>query len=88
MKRLFSFSLAVMICFCLLVGSERRAWAYINPGDGLLALQSAASVVAAGLYFLRRKILGLFTRKPSAPRAETKTIVLPVATKTENRNAA
>jgi hypothetical protein len=84
MKRLLSFSLAVFTCLCLLVASERRAWGYVDPGSGLLALQSIASVMAAASYFLRRRIRALFTReKPE------ETIVLPVSIrKTDSRNAA
>lgn len=37
--------------------------AYVDPGSGLLALQSFASVMAAVGFFLRRRIMGLFTRK-------------------------
>jgi hypothetical protein len=29
---------------------------YVDPGSGLFALQSAASVMAAAAFFLRRKI--------------------------------
>jgi hypothetical protein len=39
---------------------------YVDPGSGLLALQSAASVMAAAAFFLRRKIRAVFgaRRKP------------------------
>jgi hypothetical protein len=76
MKRLISFSLGILIALCMIVGSERRAWGYVDPGSGLIALQTIASVAAAYAYFVRRKIQAFFTRKkePSA--------VLPVATKT------
>ena len=84
MKRLISLSLAVITCLCLIVASERRAWGYINPGDGMLALQSIASVAAAATYFLRQKIKALFVR--SKPE---QTIVLPVnVRKNDSRNAA
>ncbi len=33
---------------------------YVDPGSGLLALQSAASVMAAAAFFLRKKIRALF----------------------------
>jgi hypothetical protein len=75
MKRLISSSLAVLIAFCLLLGSERRAWGYVDPGSGLIALQTLFSVVAAYAYYVRRRILAFFSRKkePSA--------ILPVAPK-------
>jgi hypothetical protein len=37
--------------------------AYVDPGSGLLALQSIASMMAAAVFFLRRRIMKLFTRK-------------------------
>lgn len=69
MKRFLSFSLACLTCFCLLVATEHRALAYyVDPGSGLLALQSAASIVAAIGYFMRRRIRALFggRKEPAA----------------------
>jgi hypothetical protein len=76
MRRLFSFSLALFITLCMIVGTERRAYGYVDPGSGLIALQTIASVMAAYAYMIRRKIRAYFTRKKEA------TAVLPVATKT------
>jgi hypothetical protein len=77
MKRLLSFALACVVCMCVLVATEQRAMAmYVDPGSGLLALQSAASVLAAAAFFLRRKIRALFgwRRKvePDVPLTEQK----------------
>ena len=82
MKRLISVSLALVICFCMLVGTERRAMAYVDPGTGLLALQSVGSAAAAAAFFLRRRIMSLFTKKEPA------TTPLPVAVKPDSRKAA
>jgi hypothetical protein len=84
MKRLVSFSVTLFVCVCLLLATERPARAYVDPGSGLLALQSLASVLAAAAYFLRRRIVGLFTKeKPSTGAA------LPVAVrKDDSRKAA
>jgi hypothetical protein len=75
MKRFSMFSLACFIGFCLLIATDRSASAYyVDPGSGLLALQSAASVMAAFGYFMRRRIRALFSSReeaavqiPSAP---------------------
>jgi hypothetical protein len=75
MKRLISVSLAVLIGFSLLIGSERRAWGYVDPGSGLIALQTFFSVIAAYAYFIRRRIRMFFTRKKDP------TDILPVAPK-------
>lgn len=76
MKRFFSFSLAIFIAFCMLVGTERRAWGYVDPGSGLIALQTFASVMAAYAYLVRRRIRSFFQRKKDEP-----TGVLPVVPK-------
>jgi hypothetical protein len=83
MKRLISLSLAVLITLCMIVASERRAWGYVDPGSGLIALQTIASVLAAWAYMVRRRIRAFFTRKKQ-PAA-----VLPVAPKAgDTREAA
>jgi hypothetical protein len=68
MKKFLSVSLAIFACFCLALGTERRAMAYVDPGSGLLILQSIGSALAAGAYFMRRRIAALFGKK-SAPAA-------------------
>jgi hypothetical protein len=61
MKRILSFALGCIVCVCVLIATEQRAMAmYVDPGSGLLALQSAASVMAAAAFFLRRKIRAVF----------------------------
>lgn len=67
MKRLISVSLAIFITFCMLVATDRRAWGYVDPGSGLIALQTFASVVAAYVYFVRRRIREFFQRKKKQP---------------------
>jgi hypothetical protein len=91
MKRLISFSLSVFCCICLVVATERRALAYVDPGSGLLAIQSIASVAAAAGYFMRRRIAGLFGGdKDVAEKKPATRVVLtaPVAQKGDSRNAA
>jgi hypothetical protein len=82
MKRLVNFSLAVICCFCLMVATERRALAYVDPGTGLLAIQSIAAACTAGVYFMRRRIAALFGKKPATPTP------MPVVVKNDSRNAA
>jgi len=54
--RLFQFGLV----FALLLSMERRAYAYIDPGVGLGALQAVSATVFGVLYFLRGRIKRLF----------------------------
>ena len=84
MKRFISFSLATLITICMIVASERRAWGYVDPGSGLIALQGIASVAAAYVYMVRRRILAFFSRKKDNPA-----VVMPVANKAgESREIA
>ena len=76
MKRFLSISLAIFSCLCLVVATERRAYAYVDPGSGFMALQAIASVTAAAGYFLRTRIKALFTRNKAKP--EKPTLVMPV----------
>jgi len=78
MKRFWSVSLAIFSCLCLVVATERRAYAYVDPGSGFMALQAIASVTAAAGYFLRTKIKALFTRNKPV-KSEKPTLVMPVA---------
>jgi hypothetical protein len=83
MKRLVSFSLTIVITLCMIVGSERRAWGYVDPGSGLIALQTIASVVAAYAYYVRRRIRAFFTKK------DQPAVMLPGTTKAgESREIA
>jgi hypothetical protein len=41
---------------------ERPAYAYADPGSGLLAIQAAGSALVAAGWYLRRKIYLLFQR--------------------------
>lgn len=76
MKRLISASLTVLIIFCMLIATDRRAWGYVDPGSGLIALQTVASVGAAYAYYIRRRIRSFFERKKLTP-------TLPVVNKVE-----
>jgi hypothetical protein len=84
MKRLISVSLTVFSCLCLLLATERRAMAYVDPGSGLLALQSVGSLLAAAGFFLRRRIMGVFGKKKPMT-----SVISPVTVRKEDsRNTA
>jgi O-antigen/teichoic acid export membrane protein len=55
---------------------ERPAYAYADPGTGLLAIQAVGSALVAGGWYLRRKIYTLFHRD-SAPKVEPETVPVP-----------
>jgi len=45
---------------------ERPAYAYADPGTGLLAIQAVGSALVASGWYLRRKIYALFHRDGAA----------------------
>jgi hypothetical protein len=55
---------------------EPRAWGYVDPGTGFLAMQTLASVAAGVGYFMRRRLRVLFGGK-----AEEKPASVPVTAK-------
>jgi O-antigen/teichoic acid export membrane protein len=53
--------------------AQRPAYAYTDPGTGLLAIQAVGSALVAAGWYLRRKIHALFSRKtPDTPVPEPK----------------
>jgi hypothetical protein len=59
----------ILLGVCLLL--ERPAYAYADPGTGLLAIQAVGSALVAAGWYLRKKIYSLFHRnapaKPESP---------------------
>jgi hypothetical protein len=89
-KRSAALTLSVFTCLCLALATERRAMAYIDPGQGLVFVQSIGAAFAATAYFLRRRILALFSKRKPA-----ESVTMPVGTTREaavqkgsTRNAA
>jgi hypothetical protein len=84
MNRFLSLSLAVFTCFWALVATSRNAWGYVDPGSGLLALQTFASVMAACGFFLRRRLKSFFGIKSQHDSANASART----EKTDSTNAA
>jgi O-antigen/teichoic acid export membrane protein len=64
-----------LIAFGALLLFERPAYAYADPGTGLLAIQAVGSALVAGGWYLRKKIYSLFHRSASAkPETEASSI--------------
>jgi hypothetical protein len=55
--------LAVAQFFALAVAFQKPAYAYADPGSGLLFLQIAGSMLAGGLFIVRSKLRKLFRFK-------------------------
>jgi hypothetical protein len=60
---------ALMIVGIALV-LERPAYAYADPGSGLLAIQAAGSALVATGWYLRRKLYALFHRGAPKPQPQ------------------
>jgi len=75
MKRVFSIACVLFLCICALIATDRQAYAYyVDPGSGLLVLQSAASVMVAFGYFMRRRIKALFGGQEGSVDAEVQNV--------------
>ncbi|MGH9591320.1 MAG: hypothetical protein ACRD25_13055 [Terracidiphilus sp.] len=64
-KLLQAISLALMVAGAILL-FERPAYAYADPGTGLLAIQALGSGLVAAGWYLRRKIHALFRHEAPA----------------------
>jgi O-antigen/teichoic acid export membrane protein len=60
---------------------EQRAYAYADPGTGLLAIQAVGSALVAAGWYLRKKIYSLFHRtapaKPESPELSVQELSVP-----------
>lgn len=54
---------AIALCCAL----EPRAYAYVDPGSGLLVFQGISAAISGALFYFRRRIRNLFSRHPTAP---------------------
>jgi hypothetical protein len=70
MRTIFRILPIALILLGAVILFERPAYAYADPGSGLLAIQAAGSALIATGWYLRRKIYVLFHRDtaPTKPR--------------------
>ena len=66
MRKLLQVISIVLLVAGALVLFQRPAYAYADPGTGLLAIQAAGSALVATGWYLRRKIRALFDRGNAA----------------------
>ena len=75
-KRLFQFFSVALILVGAALLFERPAYAYADPGTGLLAVQAAGSALVATGWYLRRKIYSLFhSNDVTAPESDKQSAV-------------
>lgn len=73
-------TLKVLTAGCLaglLLMAERPAYAYVDPGSGLLTLQIVGASIAGSFFLLRQKVRRLFGSGVATRGAESSTIQTP-----------
>ena len=67
--RLFNAALTVCLIFALACLFERRAYAYIDPGSGILACQAISAFFAGTVFYFRRRIRNFFRVREGSKNA-------------------
>lgn len=63
-NRLKYLVVTVMLIVALSFTFEHKAYAYIDPGSGLLIFQGISAVVSGALLYFRRRLKALFVKMP------------------------
>jgi len=56
------FAITLMLLIALSFTFERRAYAYVDPGSGLLIFQGISAVFSGALFYFRRRLKSLFAK--------------------------
>ena len=67
MKKLLQIIPILLVVVGAMMLFEQPAYAYADPGTGLLAIQAVGSAFVATGWYLRRKILAFFRKESTAP---------------------
>lgn len=62
-------TVTVLLMIALGFTFERRAYAYVDPGSGLLIFQGISAVVSGTLLYFRRRLKSLFVK--AEPKVRT-----------------
>jgi hypothetical protein len=65
-----SFSLKVFLMVALFCAFTQPAYAYVDPGSGLLAVQIIGSTFAGLIFLIRGRLRRLFGTRHSGPKSE------------------
>jgi len=58
------FAITLMLLIALTFTFERQAYAYVDPGSGLLIFQGISAAFSGVLFYFRRRIKNLFVKTP------------------------
>jgi hypothetical protein len=64
-------AVTVVLVVTLSFTFERQAYAYVDPGSGLLIFQGISATVSGVLFYFRRRIKNLFVR--TQPKSDPET---------------
>ena len=67
---IFTTSLIVLQMLAVLCALAQPAYAYADPGSGLLALQIMSTTFAGLIFMLRRRLRQLFGRRHPEPKSD------------------
>lgn len=68
--RVLTFLLFVLQVMSVLCALSKPAYAYVDPGSGLLAFQIVSTTFAGFLFMIRRRIRVFFRTRRSLPKIE------------------
>jgi len=74
MKKLLWFIPHMLALIGAALVCERPAYAYADPGTGLLAIQAVGSALVATGWYLRRKIYSFLHREPAKTQSEENSV--------------
>lgn len=73
MRKLFAALLGVLTVFqvvAVLNALAQPAYAYVDPGSGLLAFQMVSTTFAGMIFMARKRLVSLFKKKYPEPKSE------------------
>jgi hypothetical protein len=75
LHRLKYFALTSALVLALTFSFQRTAYAYVDPGSGLLAFQSFSAVITGALFYFRSRLKSVFQKaSPPSPAKQEKTL--------------
>jgi hypothetical protein len=57
-------AIMLMLLIALSFSFERQAYAYVDPGSGLLIFQGISAIFSGALFYFRRRLRNLFVKAP------------------------
>jgi hypothetical protein len=60
------FGISLLLFIALGCTFERQAYAYVDPGSGLLIFQGVSAAVSGALFYFRRRIKAMFSKSKPA----------------------